>query len=141
MLFVGPRLAIFTKGFTCDSDTVLRAPLLCPASFLFSFAGKCPNKKRKASGAESCDAFFLFYSFSDIGRSEKTDELPGEPRYSHVWTSIITILLEDRQQCLMQDTGPFFLPHQRSSVEKNFWEPCLLIQVTAVKHVACRYCR
>lgn len=120
MLFVGPRLAIFTKGFTCDSDTVLRAPLLCPASFLFSFAGKCPNKKWKVSGAESCDAFFLFYSFSDIGRSEKKDELPAEPRYSHVWTSTITILLEDRQQCLMQDTGSVFFASPKKLCGKKF---------------------
>lgn len=51
---------------------------------------------------------FFPYSFYDIGRSEKKDELLGTPRHSHVWRSVITILLGDRQQCLMQDTSPFF---------------------------------
>lgn len=66
------------------------------------------------------------------GRSKKKDELPGEPRHSHVGRRVITILLGDRQQCLMQDTSPFFASPFLWG-KKKCWEPCPLIQVHAVK--------
>ena len=66
--------------------------------------------------------FFLFCSFSDIGRrSEKKDLLLGEPRHSQVWRSATTILLEDSQQFLLQDTGAlFFLTTLKKICGKNF---------------------
>lgn len=70
--------------------------------------GNALIKNGEVNGAESCDAFVLFCSFSDTGRSsEKTDEPPREPRLSQVWSNATTIVFEDSGSCC-RTLVPFF---------------------------------